>query len=80
MTVKDSTIGASGIKPTQPSTPHRRPDIQENAVASHAQRKIEPRSLERLKKRRDASTRIAVSRYSAASQPISQLAETAVLR
>ncbi|MER9346710.1 hypothetical protein [Mesorhizobium sp. M0227] len=53
--------------------------MQENAVASHAQRKIEWRSRARLKNRRDASTRIAVSRYSAASQPISQLVETAVL-
>ncbi|MDF3154875.1 hypothetical protein P3C58_23115 [Mesorhizobium sp. XAP10] len=41
-------------------------------MASHAQRKIEPRSLERLKKRRDASTRKRqqIQRRQPADQPI----------
>jgi hypothetical protein len=67
------------MNPTQPSIPHSRPDTQENAAASQAHRNTEAGSLSRLKNRRAARTRIAVSRYNAPSHPINQLADTVLL-
>ena len=79
-TVNESRSGASGMKPTQPNTPQSRPDTVENAAASHAHRKMDAASRVRLKNRRDANTRMAVSEYSAPSHPVSQVAETPLLR
>ncbi|MNY66202.1 hypothetical protein D3C86_2035860 [compost metagenome] len=62
ITVKESTMGSSGRKPTQPSVPHSRPDNQVNAAASQAQRMMDCGSLGRLKNRRETSTRMMISR------------------
>src|SRR5206468_3184410 len=79
MTVNEKRMGSWGRNPTQPSIPHSRPDTQENAAASQAHRTTDVGSLSRLKNRRAASTRMAVSRYNAPSHPINQLAGTALL-
>src|SRR3978361_1458920 len=79
-TVNKKGTGCSGTKPTQPSIPHSRPDTQENEAASHAHRNTDAGSLSRLKNRRAATTRMAVSTYSAPSHPANQLTGTVLLR
>src|SRR5258708_37504359 len=79
MTVNEKRMGCSGRNPTQPSIPHSRPDTQENPAASQPHRSADVGSLSRLKNRRAARTRMAVSRYNAPSHPINQLADTMLL-
>src|SRR5207249_4752023 len=77
--VNKKGTGCSGTNPTQPSIPHSRPDTQEKEAASHAHRNTDAGSRFRLKNRRAARTRMAVSRYSAPSHPTNQLAGTVFL-
>src|SRR5439155_24036797 len=79
MTVNEKRMGSWGRKPTQPSIPHNKPDTQENAAASQAHRNTEVGSRSRLKNRRGARTRIAVSRYIAPNHPINQLVDTVLV-
>src|SRR5439155_5996871 len=72
--VNKKGTGCSGTNPTQPSIPHSRPDTQEKEAASHAHRNTDAGSRFRLKNRRAARTRMAVSRYSAPSHSAYQRA------